>query len=54
VLRRSIARRTALATVLVIGAFGLAACGSDEPDKAADDDRLTVYSGRSEALVAPI
>jgi iron(III) transport system substrate-binding protein len=48
-------KQLALLAALLTGVFALAACGEgdDEPDQP-DEDALTVYSGRSESLIAPI
>src|SRR5829696_4212237 len=41
-----------LALVLLVPATGVAACGSDS--SSTDDAKLTIYSGRNEALIGPL
>jgi iron(III) transport system substrate-binding protein len=52
---RKIRRHAAVVGAVCVGALGLAACGEDEGSSGSgDEDVLTVYSGRSEELIAPI
>lgn len=51
--RRARTGAACLAAVL-IAALGLVACGDDESSDSGGADVLTVYSGRSESLIAPI
>ena len=44
-------RRLLLALALLVLATGVAACGSDD---SSDEAKLTIYSGRNEALVGPL
>lgn len=46
-------RHLLLALVLIAVATGVAACGGDDDDTS-DEAKLTVYSGRNEALVGPL
>lgn len=51
------ARRTVVAAVAGLLAFGIAGCGSDAPANdmtGASKKKITVYSGRSESLVKPV
>ena len=51
----SIRQRVAVAAALCIAAIGVGACGDDEESSSSGDGEvLTVYSGRSEDLIAPI
>src|SRR5688572_24068990 len=47
--------RAAILGALSVAALGLGACGDDEESSdSGDGEVLTVYSGRSESLIAPI